>query len=97
MPLEGDANKCQQKCRALVDCAGFVRVGSNEARELLKKTFRSGASGSGRSNKAQRQAAVVTLRGSYEPRVDLLAAALRGGKGGFGRSSIKLIDELTAL
>ena len=30
MPLEGDADQCQQKCRALVDCAGFVRVGSND-------------------------------------------------------------------
>ena len=69
----------------------------DEALELLKKTFRSGASGSGRSNKALRQAAVVTLRGSYDPRGHLLAAALPGGKDGFGRSSIKLIDELIAL
>ena len=48
-----------------MDCAGFVRVGSNEAPELLKKTFRSGASGSCRSNKALRQAAVVTLRDEH--------------------------------
>ena len=47
------------------------------------------------SDKAQRQAAIVTLRGSNDPCMDLLAAALPGSNDGFGSSSIKLIDEPT--
>jgi len=73
-------------------------LNDDDALELFKKTLPSGASSFLQiqvTDKAQRNLALNTLRESKDPRVDLLAVALRGGKIGFGKI-IKLIDELVA-
>merc|ERR1719453_2245141 len=73
-------------------------LNDDDALELFKKTLPGGASSFLQiqsTSASQRQAALRHLRKSSDPRVDLLAVALRGGKAGFGKI-IKLIDELTA-
>merc|ERR1719214_427767 len=86
----------QQELLALADTIKILN--DDDALELFKKTLPGGASSFLQiqvSAASQRQAALHLLRKSTDPRVDLLAVALRGGKPGFGKI-IKLIDELTA-
>merc|ERR1719498_1213854 len=85
----------QQELLALADTIKILN--DDDALELFKKTLPGGASSFLQiqvSAASQRQAALHLLRKSTDPRVDLLAVALRGGKAGFGKI-IKLIDELT--
>merc|ERR1719181_126762 len=81
----------------LLALADTIKVlNDDDALELFKKTLPSGASSFMQiqvSDKSQRNLAMDALRASKDPRVDLLAVALRGGKVGFGKI-IKLIDEL---
>jgi len=86
----------QQEMLALADTIKILN--DDDALELFKKTLPGGASSFLQiqvSAASQRQTALHLLRKSSDPRVDLLAVALRGGKAGFGKI-IKLIDELTA-
>jgi outer membrane murein-binding lipoprotein Lpp len=86
----------QQELLALADTIKILN--DDDALELFKKTLPGGASSFLQiqvSAASQRQAALHLLRKSADPRVDLLAVALRGGKPGFGKI-IKLIDDLTA-
>lgn len=85
----------QQELLALADTIKILN--DDDALELFKKTLPGGASSflQMQSTSAQRDRALHLLRKSVDPRVDLLAIALRGGKAGFGKI-IKLIDELTA-
>merc|ERR1719163_1975313 len=85
----------QQELLALADTIKILN--DDDALELFKKTLPSGASSflQIQSTSAQRERALHFLRKSADPRVDLLAVALRGGKPGFGKI-IKLIDDLTA-
>merc|ERR1719238_1951713 len=86
----------QQELLALADTIKILN--DDDALELFKKTLPGGASSFLQiqvTAASQRQAALHFLRKSADPRVDLLAVALRGGKPGFGKI-IKLIDELTA-
>jgi len=86
----------QQELLALADTIKILN--DDDALELFKKTLPGGASSFLQiqvSAASQRQAALHFLRKTTDPRVDLLAVALRGGKPGFGKI-IKLIDELTA-
>jgi chromosome segregation ATPase len=85
----------QQELLALADTIKVLN--DDDALELFKKTLPSGASSflQIQSTSAQRDRALHLLRKSTDPRVDLLAVALRGGKAGFGKI-IKLIDDLTA-
>jgi len=88
-----------QKVQAqeLLALADTIKVlNDDDALELFKKTLPSSASSFLQiavTDKAQRQSALSALRSSKDPRVDLLAVALRGGKVGFEKI-IKLIDEL---
>jgi len=71
-------------------------LNDDDALELFKKTLPSGASSFLQiqaTDRTQRQTALEALGASKDPRVDLLAVALRGGKVGFEKI-IKLIDEL---
>jgi len=73
-------------------------LNDDDALELFKKTLPSGASSFLQlqvSSASLRNQAAALLRKSRDPRIDLLATALKGGKAGFGKI-IKLIDELTA-
>jgi len=85
------------QAQELLALADTIKVlNDDDALELFKKTLPGSASSFLQiqvTNKAQRQSALQTLQGSKDPRVDLLAVALRGGKVGFGKI-IKLIDEL---
>jgi len=87
----------KMQAQELLALADTIKVlNDDDALELFKKTLPSGASSFLQiqvSDKSQRALAVETLRASKDPRVDLLAVALRGGKVGFGKI-IKLIDEL---
>merc|ERR1719326_2301967 len=85
----------QQEMLALADTIKILN--DDDALELFKKTLPGGASSflQIQSTSALRDRALHFLRKSTDPRVDLLAVALRGGKPGFGKI-IKLIDELTA-
>jgi len=87
----------KMQAQELLALADTIKVlNDDDALELFKKTLPSGASSFLQiqvTDKAQRQSALETLRASKDPRVDLLAVALRGGKIGFGKI-IKLIDEL---
>merc|ERR1712159_958679 len=86
----------QQELLALADTIKILN--DDDALELFKKTLPGGASSFLQiqvSAASQRQTALHLLRKSSDPRVDLLAVALRGGKAGFGKI-IKLIDDLTA-
>jgi chromosome segregation ATPase len=86
----------QQEVLALADTIKILN--DDDALELFKKTLPGGASSFLQiqvSAASQRKSALEILRKSTDPRVDLLAVALRGGKAGFGKI-IKLIDELTA-
>jgi len=85
----------QQEMLALADTIKILN--DDDALELFKKTLPGGASSflQVQSTSSQRDRALHFLRKSTDPRVDLLAVALRGGKPGFGKI-IKLIDELTA-
>jgi len=87
----------KMQAQELLALADTIKVlNDDDALELFKKTLPSGASSFLQiqvSDKAQRAQALETLRASKDPRVDLLAVALRGGKVGFGKI-IKLIDEL---
>merc|ERR1719453_230274 len=85
----------QQEMLALADTIKILN--DDDALELFKKTLPGGASSflQIQVSAAQREHALHFLRKSADPRVDLLAVALRGGKPGFGKI-IKLIDELTA-
>merc|ERR1719272_1006265 len=85
----------QQELLALADTIKILN--DDDALELFKKTLPGGASSflQIQSTSAQRDRALHLLRKSTDPRVDLLAVALRGGKAGFGKI-IKLIDDLTA-
>jgi len=85
------------QAQELLALADTIKVlNDDDALELFKKTLPGSASSFLQiqvTNKAQRQSALQTLQGSKDPRVDLLAVALRGGKVGFGKI-ITLIDEL---
>merc|ERR1719182_122214 len=85
----------QQEMLALADTIKILN--DDDALELFKKTLPGSASSflQIQSTSSQRERALHFLRKSTDPRVDLLAVALRGGKPGFGKI-IKLIDELTA-
>jgi len=87
----------KMQAQELLALADTIKVlNDDDALELFKKTLPSGASSFLQiqvSDKSQRALALETLRASKDPRVDLLAVALRGGKVGFGKI-IKLIDEL---
>merc|ERR1719498_1568217 len=85
----------QQELLALADTIKILN--DDDALELFKKTLPGGASSflQIQSSSAARDRALHFLRKSSDPRVDLLAVALKGGKPGFGKI-IKLIDELTA-
>jgi chromosome segregation ATPase len=87
----------KMQAQELLALADTIKVlNDDDALELFKKTLPSGASSFLQiqvSDKAQRAQALETLRASKDPRVDLLAVALRGGKVGFGKI-ITLIDEL---
>jgi len=87
----------KMQAQELLALADTIKVlNDDDALELFKKTLPSGASSFLQiqvSDKSQRNLALETLRASKDPRVDLLAVALRGGKVGFGKI-IKLIDEL---
>jgi len=89
----------KMQAQELLALADTIKVlNDDDALELFKKTLPSGAASFLQiqvTDKAQRKAALETLRDSKDPRVDLLAVALRGGKVGFGKI-IKLIDELVA-
>merc|ERR550537_1263355 len=89
----------KMQAQELLALADTIKVlNDDDALELFKKTLPSGASSFLQiqvSDKSQRNLALETLRESKDPRVDLLAVALRGGKIGFGKI-IKLIDELVA-
>jgi len=89
----------KMQAQELLALADTIKVlNDDDALELFKKTLPSGASSFLQiqvSDKAQRSTALAHLRESKDPRVDLLAVALRGGKVGFGKI-IKLIDELVA-
>merc|ERR1719198_1935638 len=85
-----------QEMLALADTIKILN--DDDALELFKKTLPSGAASFLQvqvTAKAQTAKALAFLRASSDPRIDLLAVALRGGKAGFGKI-IKLIDELTA-
>merc|ERR1711957_953105 len=85
------------QAQELLALADTIKVlNDDDALELFKKTLPGSASSFLQiqvTNKVQRQSALQSLQGSKDPRVDLLAVALRGGKVGFGKI-IKLIDEL---
>jgi len=87
----------KMQAQELLALADTIKVlNDDDALELFKKTLPSGASSFLQiqvTDKAQRQSALDTLRASKDPRVDLLAVALRGGKIGFEKI-ITLIDEL---
>jgi len=87
----------KMQSQELLALADTIKVlNDDDALELFKKTLPSGASSFLQvqvTDKAQRQSALQVLLQSKDPRVDLLAVALRGGKVGFGKI-IKLIDEL---
>merc|ERR1719273_3107468 len=73
-----------EELAALADTVKILN--DDDALELFKKTLPSGAASFMQiqvSDKAQRQSALESLRASKDPRVDLLAVALRGGKIGF--------------
>ena len=80
-----DLHSCKELARLLESISELQAVEAleslaipevaDEALELLKKTFRGGASGSGRSNKALRQAAVATLRDGHARDATHLRAA----------------------
>jgi len=93
------AEYAKMQAQELLALADTIKVlNDDDALELFKKTLPSGASSFLQiqvTDKAQRNLALNTLRESKDPRVDLLAVALRGGKIGFGKI-IKLIDELVA-
>jgi hypothetical protein len=93
----GEYQKMQaQELLALADTIKVLN--DDDALELFKKTLPSGASSFLQiqvTDKSQRSKALQVLSESKDPRVDLLAVALRGGKIGFGKI-IKLIDELVA-
>jgi len=93
------AEYAKMQAQELLALADTIKVlNDDDALELFKKTLPSGASSFLQiqvTDKAQRNLALTTLRESKDPRVDLLAVALRGGKIGFGKI-IKLIDELVA-
>jgi len=83
-----------QELLALADTIKVLN--DDDALELFKKTLPSGASSFLQiqvTDKSQRNKALDVLRESKDPRIDLLAVALRGGKVGFGKI-IKLIDDL---
>jgi len=85
-----------QETLALADTIKILN--DDDALELFKKTLPSGAASFLQvqvTAKSQAAKALTFLRASSDPRIDLLAVALRGGKAGFGKI-IKLIDELTA-
>jgi septal ring factor EnvC (AmiA/AmiB activator) len=89
----------KMQAQELLALADTIKVlNDDDALELFKKTLPSGASSFLQiqvTDKSQRNKAIQALRESKDPRVDLLAVALRGGKVGFGKI-IKLIDELVA-
>merc|ERR1719326_966115 len=89
----------KMQAQELLALADTIKVlNDDDALELFKKTLPSGASSFLQiqvTDKSQRNQALHALRESKDPRVDLLAVALRGGKIGFGKI-IKLIDELVA-
>jgi len=89
----------KMQAQELLALADTIKVlNDDDALELFKKTLPSGASSFLQiqvTDKSQRNKALEVLRESKDPRVDLLAVALRGGKIGFGKI-IKLIDELVA-
>jgi len=93
------AEYAKMQAQELLALADTIKVlNDDDALELFKKTLPSGASSFLQiqvTDKSQRNLALQTLRESKDPRVDLLAVALRGGKIGFGKI-IKLIDELVA-
>jgi len=81
----------------LLALAETIKVlNDDDALELFKKTLPGSASSFLQvkvTDQSQRQTALNQLRSSKDPRVDLLAVALRGGKVGWEKI-IKLIDEL---
>merc|ERR1719201_3110036 len=87
----------KMQAQELLALADTIKVlNDDDALELFKKTLPSGASSFLQiqvTDRSQRSKALEALRESKDPRVDLLAVALRGGKVGFGKI-IKLIDEL---
>jgi septal ring factor EnvC (AmiA/AmiB activator) len=93
------AEYAKMQAQELLALADTIKVlNDDDALELFKKTLPSGASSFLQiqvTDKEQRNRALDTLRKSKDPRIDLLAVALRGGKIGFGKI-IKLIDELVA-
>jgi len=73
-------------------------LNDDDALELFKKTLPGGAASLLQlqvSSASQRRVAIEALHSSLDPRVDLLAIAIRGGKQGFGKI-VTLIDKLTA-
>jgi len=70
-------------------------LNDDDALELFKKTLPAGASllQLQVTSSGQRQAAINALKRSVDPRVELLAVALKGGKQGFDKI-VKLIDDL---
>merc|ERR1711957_837023 len=83
-----------QELLALADTIKVLN--DDDVLELFKKTLPGSASSFLQikvTDKAQRQSALKVLRSSKDPRVDLLAVALQGGKVGFGKI-LTLIDEL---
>jgi len=85
-----------QETLALADTIKVLN--DDDALELFKKTLPAGASSFLQiqvSASSQRNKALAYLRASNDPRLDLLAVALKGGKAGFEKI-IKLIDELVA-
>jgi septal ring factor EnvC (AmiA/AmiB activator) len=89
----------KMQAQELLALADTIKVlNDDDALELFKKTLPSGASSFLQiqvTDKSQRNQAIQALRETKDPRIDLLAVALRGGKIGFGKI-IKLIDELVA-
>jgi len=87
----------KMQAQELLALADTIKVlNDDDALELFKKTLPSGASSFLQiqaTDRTQRQTALEALGASKDPRVDLLAVALRGGKVGFEKI-IKLIDEL---
>jgi len=70
-------------------------LNDDDALELFKKTLPGGASllQLQVTSAGERQVAINALKKSSDPRVELLAVALKGGKQGFDKI-VKLIDEL---
>merc|ERR1740117_2325009 len=93
------AEYARMQAEELLALADTIKVlNDDDALELFKKTLPSGASSFLQiqvTDKSQRNQAIQALRDTKDPRIDLLAVALRGGKIGFGKI-IKLIDELVA-